>query len=63
MIGKPLVLIIILLLLLIFYLVISLGAGKNKQPQSSIKINNYLFGVRILISILAIVGVILWLFI
>ena len=43
MLEKPLILLVILVLLLIFYLVISFSAGKNKQPQSSAKINDYLF--------------------
>ena len=62
MLEKPLILLVILVLLLIFYLVISFSVGKNKQPQSSTKINNYLFAVRVLITILAIVGTILWYF-
>ena len=55
------ILIIIIIILLIFYFVISLGAGKGKNPNSSTKIATYLFGVRILIGIIAIVSLILWL--
>ena len=56
------ILIIIIVVLLVFYFVISLSAGKGKNPNSSIKIARYLFGVRILIGIIAIVSLILWLF-
>ena len=62
MLQKPFILLVILALLLVFYLVISLGASKNEQKEQSSKIKNYLFGVRTLIFILAIVGVILWFF-
>ena len=55
------ILIIIIIILLAFYFVISLGAGKGKNPNSSTKIATYLFGVRILIGIIAIVSLILWL--
>ena len=56
------ILIIIIIILLAFYFVISLGAGKGKDSNSSAKIAKYLFGVRILIAIIAIVSLILWLF-
>ena len=56
------ILIIIIILLLAFYFVISWGAGKSKGSVSSAKIARYLFGVRILILIIAIVSLILWLF-
>ena len=62
MFGKPVILIIILILLLAFYLVIRLGAGKKKDIEDSKSLTKYLFGVRILIVILAIVGLILWFF-
>tara|TARA_B100001123_G_scaffold258165_1_gene287758 strand:- start:216 stop:407 length:192 start_codon:yes stop_codon:yes gene_type:complete len=55
------ILIIIITILLAFYFVISLGAGKGKDTSSSQKIARYLFGVRILIGIIAIVSLILWL--
>jgi hypothetical protein len=55
------ILIIIIAILLTFYFVISLGAGKVKDPISAAKIARYLFGVRILILIIAIVSLILWL--
>ena len=53
----------IIILLLVFYLVIRLGAGKKKGDSHSAEVRNYLSGVRILIIILAIVGIILWIFI
>ena len=60
MFGKPIILIIILALLLVFYAVIRMGAGKKKEIEDSQRLTRYLFGVRILIIILAIVGLILW---
>ena len=62
MLAKPVILIIILILLLAFYLVIRLGAGKRKDIEDSKSLKRYLFGVRILIFILAIVAIILWFF-
>ena len=61
MLGKVDILVVIFALLLIFYIVIALGAGKKKTSQSS-KITSYLFGVRVLIIIIAVVSTILWLF-
>ena len=63
MFGKPIILIIILVLLLAFYLVIRLGAGKKKDIEDSKNLTRYLSGIRILIIILAIVGLILLFFI
>ena len=63
MFSKPIILIIILILLLAFYLVIRLGAGKKKDIEESKSLTKYLFGIRILILILAIVGLVLWFFI
>jgi len=54
------ILIIIIVLLLTFYFVISLGA-RSKKPEASRNIAKYLFGVRILIILIAIVSLILWL--
>ena len=62
MFSKPIILIVILILLLAFYLVIRLGAGNKKNIEDSKSLTNYLFGVRILIVILGIVGLILWFF-
>ena len=55
------ILIIIIIILIAFYFVISLGAGKSKNSDAATKIARYLFGVRILIGIIAIVSLILWL--
>ncbi len=62
MFSKPIILVVILILLLAFYLVIRLGAGKKKNIEDSKSLTNYLFSVRVLIIILAIVGLILWFF-
>jgi len=62
MFGKPIILIIILILLLAFYLVIRLSAGKKKDIEDSKNLTRYIFGVRTLIIILAIVGLVLWFF-
>ena len=59
MLEKVEILIVIIVLLLSFYFVISWGAGGRKN--TSPKIVRYLFGVRILIIIIAIVSLILWL--
>ena len=61
MFGKFEILIIIFVILIAFYFVISLGAGKSKDSNAATKIARYLFGVRILIGIIAIVSLILWL--
>ena len=55
------ILIIIIIILLMFYFVIHLGARGNKKSHDNPKITRYLFGVRILIIIIAIVSLILWL--
>ena len=62
MFSKPVILIIVLILLLIFYFVIRIGAGKTKEIENSQNLKRYLFGVRILILILAVVGMVLWFF-
>ena len=62
MFGKFEILIIIIIILIAFYFVISLGAGKGMDSKAATKIARYLFGVRILIGIIAIVSLILWLF-
>ena len=63
MLGKAEILIVIFILLLVFYLVISLGAGKKRKSSQSREITSYLFGVRVLIIIIATVSLILWFFI
>ena len=60
MFEKTEILIIIFALLFTFYLVISLGAKKRGQSEQTPEISRYLFGVRILIIIIAIVSLILW---
>ena len=61
MLGKVEILIVIIALLITFYFVISWGAGKTKKTTTSPEITRYLFGVRILIIVIAIVSLILWL--
>ena len=61
MLEKAEILVTIFTLLLLFYLVILWGAGRKKYLQSP-EIKRYLFGVRILITIIAIVALILWTF-
>ena len=63
MLEKTEILIVIIALLLTFYLVISLGARKKGKSSETPEISRYLFGVRILIIIIAIVSLILWFFI
>ena len=60
MLGKVEILIVIIVLLLTFYFVITWGAGKKKDSPASVEITRYLFGVRILIIVIAIVSLILW---
>ena len=62
MLEKTGILFVIIVLLLVFYLVIRLSAGKKRDISKSYQLSNYLSGVRILIIILAIVGLILWFF-
>ena len=63
MFEKYQILIIVFLILLAFYVVISLGAGNKEKKDTSEKIKKYLFGIRILILIIAIVSLILWSFV
>ena len=62
MLEKSEILIVVLILLLTFYIVIAWGAKQKVKSDQSIKIKSYLFGVRILIMIIAIVALILWSF-
>ena len=62
MFGKPIILIILLTLLLVFYLVIRAGAVKKKDIDESKNLTRYLYGIRILIILLAAVGLVLWFF-
>ena len=61
MLEKTEILIVIIVLLFAFYLVISLGARKKGKSSETPEISRYLFGVRILIIVIAIVSLILWL--
>ena len=61
MLEKVEILLVIFVLLLAFYFVISWGAGRKEKFSSlTVEITRYLFGVRILIIIIAIVSLILW---
>ena len=62
MLGKTEILIVIIALLLTFYLVISLGASKKGKSSETPEISRYLFSVRILIIVIAIVSLFLWFF-
>ena len=62
MLEKTEILIVIIVLLLAFYLVIFLGARKMGKSSETPEISRYLFGVRVLIIIIAIVSLILWFF-
>jgi len=61
MFSKIEILFIIIFLLLTFYLVIAIGARSKGKSAQSKQILNYLFNVRLLIIIVAIVSLILWL--
>ena len=61
MLGKIEILVVIIALLLVFYFVILWGSGKRKKSPASVEIINYIFGVRILIIVIATVSLILWL--
>ena len=61
MFGKVEILIVTIVLLLTFYFVIAWGAGRRRNSPTSKEVTRYLFGVRILIIIIAIVSLILWL--
>ena len=62
MLEKFEILVVIFFILIVFYLVIYWGSGGKKKSSESKRIKNYLFGVRILIIIIAVVSVILWTF-
>ena len=61
MLSKIQILLVIFTLLLTFYFVISWDAKTGKNSSASYEIKRYLFGVRILIILIAIVSLILWL--
>ena len=60
MFEKVEILVIIIILLLAFYFVISWGSKVSKNSPAYASISRYMFGVRILIVIIAIVSLILW---
>ena len=60
MLEKFEILIVIIVLLIMFYVVIWLGAKTGNKLAENPKISRYLFGVRVLISIIGIVSLILW---
>jgi|TARA_B100000524_G_scaffold303441_1_gene178372 hypothetical protein len=62
MLGKFGILVAILVLVLIFFIVISLGAGAFSKKDLKPETKKYLKSVKILLSIIAIVGAILVLF-
>ena len=62
MLEKNEILIVIIALLFGFYIVISLGARRKGTSPETPEISRYLFGVRVLIIIIAIVSLILWFF-
>ena len=62
MLSKFGILVTILVLVLIFFIVISLGAGAFSKKDLKPETKKYLKSVKILLSIIAIVGAILVLF-
>ena len=62
MLGKIEILAVILILVLLFYFVISLGAVAFSKKETNSRTKKYLKSVNILLSIIAVVGVILVLF-
>ena len=60
MFEKVEILAIIIIILIIFYFVISWGSKVKKDSPAYNDISKYMFGVRILIIIIAIVSLILW---
>ena len=62
MLGKIEILAVILILILLFYFVISFGAGVFSKKEINLKTKKYLKSVNILLSIIAVVGVLLVLF-
>jgi len=62
MLGKIEILAVILILVLLFYFVISFGAGAFSKKESNPRTKKYLRSVNILLSVIAVVGIILVLF-
>ena len=61
MLDKVEILIVIIVLLLTFYFVISWAAKGRKNLPPSPEISRYLFSVKVLIMVIALVSLILWL--
>ena len=62
MLGKFGILVAILIMVLIFYFVISFGAGVFSKDEKKPEIKKYIKSVNILLTIIAVVGIILVLF-
>jgi uncharacterized membrane protein YidH (DUF202 family) len=62
MLGKIEILAVILILVLLFYFVISFGAGAFSKKETNPRTKKYLKSVNILLSVIAVVGIILVLF-
>ena len=62
MLGKFGILVAILIMVLIFYFVISFGAGLFSKGEKKPEIKKYIKSVNILLTIIAVVGIILVLF-
>ncbi len=62
MLEKIEILAVILILVLLFYFVISFGAGAFSKKETNPRTKKYLKSVNILLSVIAVVGVILVLF-
>ena len=62
MLGKFGILITILVLVFIFFLVISFGAGAFSKKEIKAETKKYLKSVNILLTVIAVVGIILVLF-
>ena len=62
MLGKIEILAVILILILLFYFVISFGAGAFSKKESNLRTKKYLKSVNILLSVIAVVGALLVLF-
>jgi hypothetical protein len=60
MLEKNEILLVLIILFFIFYVVISLGASKSGKTHQNKDIKKYLFGVRILILIVALVSLFFW---
>ena len=62
MLGKFGILIAILVLVFIFFLVISFGAGAFSKKEIKTETKKYLKSVNILLTVIAVVGIVLVLF-